>query len=51
MYPDRAIVLHCAGDCSGSWDGVRLQQLLENLVSNAIKYGDAGSPVDVSARP
>jgi signal transduction histidine kinase len=48
VYPDRDIALHCLGDCSGCWDGVRLQQLLENLVVNAIKYGDPGSPVEVS---
>lgn len=33
----------------GTWDGARLDQVVTNLVSNAIKYG-AGRPIDVSVR-
>lgn len=33
----------------GTWDRVRLEQVLTNLFSNALKYGD-GHPVSVSAR-
>jgi PAS domain S-box-containing protein len=32
----------------GSWDRLRLEQVLVNLLSNAIKYG-AGGPVEVTA--
>jgi signal transduction histidine kinase len=32
----------------GSWDRLRLEQIVANLVSNAMKYGD-GSPVTVAA--
>jgi len=35
------------GDSQGAWDGRRLQQLLGNLVLNAIKYGAPDSPVRV----
>jgi PAS domain S-box-containing protein len=35
------------GDCVGSWDRRGMEQVVVNLVSNAIKYGD-GKPVDVA---
>ncbi len=34
-------------DITGSWDRVALEQVTENLLSNALKYG-AGAPVEVS---
>ncbi|CAE6723796.1 Adaptive-response sensory-kinase SasA [Paraburkholderia domus] len=46
-HPDRRVDLDVAGDCRGVWDGRRLQQLLENLVLNAIKYGAPDAPVRV----
>lgn len=48
-YPDREIELEVKGDMQGYWDGQRLQQLLANLVSNAIKHGAADRPVLVAA--
>ncbi|WP_168793044.1 sensor histidine kinase [Paraburkholderia aromaticivorans] len=39
VHPDRKVDLEVVGDCQGVWDGRRLQQLLGNLVLNAIKYG------------
>ena len=47
-HPDRQIELAATGDNRGRWDGARLQQLLRNLVSNAIAYGAPGAPVRVS---
>lgn len=47
IHPDRQIELHVTGDSQGVWDGRRLQQLLGNLVINAIKYGAQGTPVRV----
>lgn len=47
-HPHRRIELTVTGDCRGQWDGLRSQQLLRNLVSNAIKYGAPDTPVHVA---
>jgi signal transduction histidine kinase len=48
-HPGRQIVLEIDGDLRGGWDGQRMQQLLSNLVINAIKYGSPDAPVRVIA--
>ena len=48
VHPDRELELDIVGDCQGVWDGRRLQQLLGNLVLNAIKYGSPDAPVRVT---
>ena len=47
IHPNRQIELHVTGDPQGVWDGQRLQQLLGNLVLNALKYGAQDTPVRV----
>ena len=49
-YPGRTIRHVQAGDGSVDADTHRLTQLLGNLVSNAMAYGDAGGTVSVSSR-
>ncbi|WP_427309324.1 ATP-binding protein [Cupriavidus sp. H39] len=46
-HPAHRIELNVSGDLRGVWDGLRLQQLLSNLVTNAVTYGAADAPVRV----
>ncbi|QYY28572.1 sensor histidine kinase [Cupriavidus pinatubonensis] len=48
-HPGRQIDLELTGNLQGYWDGQRLQQLLGNLVLNAINYGAQDAPVRVVA--
>jgi len=43
----RSIALEANGEVSGVWDINRLNQLLGNLVVNALKYGALSSPVKI----
>jgi signal transduction histidine kinase len=49
-HPSRTIELEASGDTRGRWDGARVQQILRNLVSNAVKYGCRDTPVHVALR-
>lgn len=48
--PDRQIVLQKSGDTRGSFDPDRIAQLMGNLLQNAIAYGSADEPIEVSVR-
>ncbi|WP_437299692.1 ATP-binding protein [Sorangium sp. So ce426] len=41
------VTVSAADDAAGSWDRVRLEQVVENLVSNALKYGQ-GNPIEIT---
>ena len=47
-HPESQLELNVVGDCQGSCDGRRVQQLLGNLVTNAIHHGVADAPVRVA---
>lgn len=46
-HPGRSITLDVSGDVVGTWDAHRLNQVLGNLVSNAVKYGAPDTPIRV----
>jgi len=43
------LTVHATGPLRGEWDRARLDQVLSNLLSNALKYG-GGKPIVVTAR-
>ena len=47
-YPDSQLQLNVKGNCQGCWDGRRVQQLVRNLVTNAIHYGVLDGTVRVA---
>lgn len=48
-HPDCEIALESSGDLSGDFDGPRLQQVITNLLTNAIQYRSKEHPVILSA--
>ena len=49
-HPQSTIRFEASGDVTGRWDALRLKQLLGNVVTNALKYGSPGTPVQVFLR-
>src|SRR5688572_1115232 len=49
-YPDAVFDFEGSGDLEGTFDPTRFQQVLSNLLINALKHGDEGKPVTLSAR-
>jgi len=49
VYPSRTITHVRVGDGACVADGMRLVQLVGNLVANAVTYGEQGSPVTVTS--
>jgi len=50
FHPRRQITLELAGDLHVTWDRVRMNQALSNLVGNATQHGAKDQPVWVSVR-
>ena len=47
LHPDRTLHLEASGDLQGKWDGLRLKQVVSNLVGNAVQHGSRQGPVVV----
>jgi len=46
-WPGREITVRMSGDTSGTWDADRIQQVVSNLLGNALEHGAADSTVAV----
>jgi signal transduction histidine kinase len=48
-YPHRRIELRQKGNLTGEFDAGRMEQVLSNLIGNALRHGSKSSPVTVTA--
>lgn len=48
--PTRSMILELVGNLEGRWDGTRLEQLLSNLLGNAVQHGSDGVPIRLELR-
>lgn len=51
INPDRRFSLHAPGPATLLGDAPKLQQVLQNLLGNAVQHTPSGTPVDVTVRP
>lgn len=50
LYPERTINLECDGDLIGMWDAGRVNQMISNLVRNALQHGNPELAVTVTVK-
>jgi signal transduction histidine kinase len=49
VHPERGFRLELSGDLNGRFDAERLQQVLANLLNNAVRHGERSEPITLSA--
>lgn len=49
-HPERAVELTHSGEGAGQWDPHRLEQVVSNLLSNALQYSPSGTGVHVDTQ-
>ncbi|NVJ01864.1 PAS domain S-box protein [Myxococcus sp. AM009] len=47
-HPSAHVSVVTSGDGQGAWDADRLSQVIQNLVTNAVKYGQPEAPIEVT---
>jgi len=50
-HPGRQVLLQAEGDYTGQWDAPRIEQVLSNLLGNAVRHGTSDSTVHVTLQP
>ena len=50
VHPERIFKLETAGDLKGQFDSERIQQVLLNLLNNAVRHGERDQPITLSAK-
>jgi signal transduction histidine kinase len=48
LYGKKFVIVNKSGDVKGQWDISAIQRIMENLSSNAIKYGDKNKKVTIT---
>jgi signal transduction histidine kinase len=48
--PSWQIDLRVEGETRGQWDAARVSQAISNLISNAVAYGEPGTPVRIAVK-
>lgn len=46
--PNHELRLHVEGEVLGEWDATRIEQLLSNLLGNAVQHGSRAVPIELS---
>jgi signal transduction histidine kinase len=49
VHPERVFKLETSGELQGQFDSDRLQQVLSNLLNNAVQHGSVSEPITLSA--
>jgi phosphoserine phosphatase RsbU/P len=50
VFPNHTFQMDGDNELTGEWDEDRLDQVISNLVSNAVQHGGVGSPVIITAK-
>lgn len=47
QYPEHRFVSNIPEECQGEWDADRLNQVIQNLLNNAVRHGDTSRPIEI----